>query len=117
MSLLLLACAPATDETACTSWPDAAVPPDGVTEESCGWYALSVGGHLYANVYVTDPDAGCDAVLADGLALNAEPIFSNMSDDAAKWTYDIVATSAGNSLHADVTCSDGTRFEARVDVE
>jgi hypothetical protein len=34
LSLLLLACAPATDETACTSWPDAAVPPDGTRFEA-----------------------------------------------------------------------------------
>ena len=44
MLLLLFACAPSSDPC---DWPDAPSAPDGVVEESCGWWDVAVGDHLY----------------------------------------------------------------------
>ncbi|MDP2315589.1 MAG: hypothetical protein Q8P41_22005 [Pseudomonadota bacterium] len=111
---VLFACA-TPDESGC-SFPDAAVAPDGVVEDSCGWYALAVGEHLYANVYVAEPSSPCSVALGEGLSAR-DPIYSAMSDDAPKWTYDVTAEAAGVEQIVDVTCEDGTRWQARVDVE
>ncbi|MES2642807.1 MAG: hypothetical protein V4850_25210 [Myxococcota bacterium] len=114
---LLLACAAAPEPGSCTTWPGEAAAADGVVEASCGWFVLPVGEHLYANVYVSEPESPCDVALGEGLKLNSSPIYSAMSDDAPKWTVDVVAESPGESLLVDVTCDDGTRWQARVNVE
>ncbi len=113
--LLLPACAPSEEEEGC-DWPDSPVAPDGTVQDSCGWYTLAVGGHLYANVYVTEPESPCTAALGDGLSAR-DPIYSAMSDDAPKWTFDVVAQVPGTEQPVDVTCEDGTTWQAKVDVE
>lgn len=118
MLWLLLACATPVDDGC--AWPDAASAPAGVLEsaaDDCGWWSLAVGEHLYVNVAVTEADAPCgppemDAVLAE----NAGAIYSNLSGQGPKWTYDLVGVSAGETTVA-IHCDDGTQFSARVTVE
>jgi hypothetical protein len=117
MLLLLLACATPEEDVTCAAWPDAASAPDGVVEDSCGWWQIAVGDHLYVNVYLAEADATCSDALGDGLVLNSDPIYTNMSDDAPKFTYDIVGDAAGTALGVDITCDDGTRWGAQVDVQ
>ena len=118
MLLLLLACA-SPSEGGC-SWPDAAVAPDGVLEsaaDDCGWWALAVGDHLYVNVAVGEADATCDPPEMDAvLTENAGAIYSNLSGQGPKWTYDLVGAAAGETTVA-ITCSDGSGFSAKVTVE
>jgi hypothetical protein len=104
------------DEGACPSYADAPTAPDGSISDSCGWWSLAVGDHLYANVFLSEPEAPCSEALGDGLSLNADPIYSATAD-APKWTYDIVADASGTGLGVDITCDDGTRWSALVDVE
>lgn len=115
-TFLFAGCAPA-DDGSCTEWPDGPAPLDGVVEESCGWYTLAVGERLYANVYVTEPEARCDETIGEGVALTNEPIYSAMSNDAPKWTYDLTAESAAEGVLVDITCEEGTRFQVKMDVE
>ncbi|MDP2306014.1 MAG: hypothetical protein Q8P18_08300 [Pseudomonadota bacterium] len=113
----LIACAAPVDDGSCAEWPADATPADGVVDETCGWFTLPVGDHLYANVYIVEPESPCDVVLGPGLVLNSSPIYSAMSNDAPKWTVDVVAEAPGEALLVDVACEDGTRWQARVDVE
>lgn len=109
MLLLLLACADSTCD-----WPDAAAVPDGPVEDSCGWWEVAVGEHLYANVYLSEPESPCSDTLDPSLHLNSDPIYSAMSGDSAKWTYDVVVDAAGSEMEVTVTCDDGTAWYARV---
>lgn len=113
----LLACAAAPEAGACTAWPGEAEAAEGVVETNCGWFVMPVGEHLVANVYVTEPESPCVVALDEGLKLNSSPIYSAMSNDVPKWTVDVVAEAPGDSLLVDVTCDDGTRWQARVNVE
>ena len=108
--LFLLACASSTCD-----WPATATAPDGSVEDSCGYWAVPVGEHLYANVYLSEPESPCEAALDPALHLNSDPIYSAMSNDAAKWTYDVVVDAAGDPLEVTVTCDDGTAWYARID--
>ncbi len=115
--LFVLACAVPPDDGSCTEWPADPAELDGSVDADCGWYTLAVGDHLYANVYITEAEAPCEVELDEGLVLNSSPIYSALSNDAPKWTVDVVAEEAGEELLVDVTCEDGTRWQARLDVE
>lgn len=114
----LLACGTApSDDGSCAEWPAAPAPADGVVEASCDWFTLPVGEHLYANVYIAEPESPCDVTVDEGLALFSSPIYSAMSNDAPKWTVDVIAEAPGEALLVDAICDDGTRWQARVNVE
>lgn len=117
MLLLALACAePAPDACA---WPEAATAASGVLEnaDTCGFWSLPVDGHLYVNVGLTEPDVDCSAAMDTALALNAQPIYSNLTTDGPKWTFDVVGLAPADPWAAfDVTCEEGTRWAARVEV-
>ena len=114
LSLLLAACAPPAEEPC--DWPSAPSAPGGSVEDSCGWYTLAVGEHLVANVHVVEPEVDCEYALDAGLDLPNSPIYSAVYDEP-KYTLDVEATSVGEGLLVDVTCGDGTRWLAKVDVE
>lgn len=111
----LVACGPEPKPEGCV-WPEEPTAPTGVVTESCGWYLLEVGDRLYVNVYVTEPESPCDAELGVGLGLPNDPIYSHLSNDDPKWTFDIHAQVPGAELGVDITCEDGTAIEALVDV-
>lgn len=118
---LLLACAPSDSDAACAAFPAEPTAPEGVLgpEDSCGFWALALGEHLYADVVVTEPLAECDATLGAGLELFSSPIYSAMSNDEPKWTFDVVGVAATEAAGAElsVRCADGSGFEALVRVE
>ena len=118
---LLLACASADPDAACDDYPAEPSDPSGVlsTADTCGFWTLEVGDHLYVDVVVTEPLAECEATLGAGLELFSSPIYSAMSNDEPKWTFDVVGTAATDPAGAEVRveCVDGSAWGALVRVE
>ena len=88
-------------------------------EDTCGFWSLALGDHLYVDVVVTEPLAECEATLGAGLELFSSPIYSAMSNDEPKWTFDVVAVAATDPAGAEVSieCVDGSTWGALVRVE
>lgn len=85
--------------------------------DSCGFWLVPVADHLYVNVAVTEAGADCSAAMGAEVALFAEPIFTDMSNEPAKWTFDVVGVSpTGDFASVDVTCSEGSSWAARISV-
>ena len=118
MFFFLLACTePAPDDCA---WPDSATDAGGVLEntDTCGFWSLEVDGHLYVNVGLTEPDVECSAAMGEEVSLNASPIYSNLTTDGPKWTFDVVGVAPTAPFASlDVPCDEGTRWAARVEVQ
>ena len=119
MLLLLLAWTePAA--SGCDDYPTDPTPPPGVlgSADTCGYWSLAVGEHLYTSVGVTEAQSPCSAALGDGIVLNADPIYSAMSDDVPKWTFDVVGESSTGTGYAgvEIACDDGTEWSARIQV-
>lgn len=115
--LFVLACAAPPDDGSCVEWPADPAPADGVVDAPCGWYTLALGEHLYANVYLAEAESECTFALDEGLVLNSSPIYTALSNDGPKYTLDVVAEAAGEAFLVDVACDDGTRWQARVNVQ
>ncbi len=118
MILLLVACVETTPEDC--PWPEAAVVADGVLEnvDTCGYWSIVGDDHLYVNVALTEPDMDCSAAMDAEVALNSAPIYSNLTTDGPKWTFDVVGLAPTDTFASfDVTCAEGTRWVARIDVE
>lgn len=120
--LLLLSFACASLSTSpCADWPSDPVEADGVLEnaDSCGFWLLPVGEHLYVNVGITAEESTCAATMEPYVELNADPIYSNMSNEGPKWTFDFVGMkpSGAEATGIDVSCDEGTEWAARVVVE
>ena len=118
--LLLLAACAGDDASDCAAWPDEAVAADGVlgNADTCGYWRLGVGEHLYVNVSVTVAESPCTASMEPAIGLNADPIYTNLSNDGPKWTFDVVGLSATDGYAGlQVECGEGTTFAARVVVE
>ncbi len=86
--------------------------------DTCGYWWLSVGEHIYINVAVSTEDDDCAASVGTGLIVPYTPTYSNMGTDGPKWTFDIEAQSEtdGQPATVEVTCDDKTTWHARVDV-
>jgi len=108
----------AAEAEGCAAFPESPSAPDGVleSEDSCGWWELPVGEHLYVNVGLSEPKAECSESLGAGLALNASPTYSNFEPDGPKWTFDVVAEASATASAVEITCSDGSAWSALVDV-
>ena len=95
--------------------------PDGPAEQidDCRAFVIGVGEHLYVNMTVTGSEAVCTETLGEGLALNAEPIYSEFGEDGPRFTYDIVgeAATGGDRALVDIECDDGSYWRAEVVVE
>ncbi len=117
MLTLLLACAEPEPEGPCPVWADEVVA-DGVLDNShdCGTWTLPVGEHLYVNVYIEEIEVPCSDVIDDGVDRPHEPAYTNMSNDAPKWTYDYVGGAAVDVAEITITCEEGTEWHARVHV-
>jgi len=113
--LALAACAPEEEPDGCV-FPETPTAPTGVVDESCGWYLLSVGEHLYVNVYVAQLATCAVDAAGSGIEVN-EPIYSDMEGDRPKWTFDALAQVPGNEYPLTIACDDGTTYELLVDVE
>lgn len=116
-ALLLAACA-GDDTDRCEGWPDEPQAITGVVDsdsDDCGYWELPLGEHLYTNVYVLEELAECSYSLGDGLALFAEPTWSNFQGGGMKWTYDVIGEHALDDWSAfEVSCDDGSAFSARI---
>ncbi|MSQ03159.1 MAG: hypothetical protein EXR71_14930 [Myxococcales bacterium] len=118
MLTLFLACAEPEPEGPCPVWADEAAA-DGVLDNAhdCGTWTLAVDEHLYVNVYIDEIEAPCADVIDDGVDRPHEPTYTNMSNDAPKWTYDFVGVSAVDVAEVTITCEEGTEWHARVHVQ
>jgi hypothetical protein len=118
---LLIACAGEEEPSGCADWPSDPVAPDGVlrADEDCGFWTIAVDEHLYVDLVITVPLAECPSTLGDGIELFSTPIYSAMSNDEPKLTFDVVGAAPTGSEYAlfDVLCEEGSRFSARIDVE
>lgn len=105
------ACGGRGEEEGCADFPGEATAPTGTLGgiNDCGHWSLAVGAHVYLNVEVTAPDMDCSGTTSGAVFLPYDPIYSNLSDDAAKWTFDIEGGEAGEGT-LDVTCEEGTRW-------
>ena len=117
--LLLAACAGETP--ICEDFPSSPQPWSGVLSnaESCGFYGLAIDEHMVVSTYVTEEQSPCVSELGPSVELNADPVYSNLSDDGAKYTWDVVGVepTEGDFDLVTFTCEDGTAWQARVRVE
>lgn len=115
--LFLLACAEPEPEAHCPTFADAIPAPTVVeTADDCGTWTLPVGDHLVVNVYISEPEVPCTDEIGAGLERPHEPSYTNMSNDAPKWTYDFVGAEAADGVELAIVCDEGTEWQARVDV-
>ena len=105
-------------EPAGCDFPDSATPPSGVLDSSddCGHWALSLGEHLYLNLAVDSFEVTCSLSAGEGVEEFASPSFSDLGDQGAQWTYDLVATELTQSSEVVISCSDGGGWESLVTV-
>lgn len=115
--LLLQACTP-EDPPLCEAFPDAPTVADGTLDngDSCGWWEVPVGDQLIVNVFMEEPDHECDGDMGDGLELVASPMYSNMSNDGPKMTFQMEGVAAVTAFDLVLTCTEGTTWAALVDV-
>jgi hypothetical protein len=101
------------------AFPDAPSAPDGVLDEvdDCGWWTIDVGQHLVASLPVAGNATTCVIEADPPLDANAAPIFSDFGDGGPHLTFDFISDSAGTNLNVTITCDDGGRWDARVDVQ
>lgn len=113
-----LAAGCAADPAAC-AYPDAPTALSGVlgNGDTCGYWSLAEGAHLYLDLHVTTELPTCLAESGPELSTPNEPIYTNLADDGPKYTYDIVAIAPADAAAFDVTCDEGTAWHALVAVE
>lgn len=101
------------------AFPDAPTPLDGVLDETdaCGWWSVGVGDHVVASLPVETDATVCEIDVEAPLAANAAPIYSDFGDGGPHLTFDFVADSAGDGLMLKISCDDGGRWDAKVDVQ
>lgn len=120
MILLLLAACAGDDPSGCEAWPDEPVTAGGVlgNADTCGYWRLAVEEHLYVNVSVTVEESPCSATMDPAIGLNADAIYTNLSNDGPKWTFDVVGLTPSEGYSGlQIECGEGTTFAARVVVE
>jgi hypothetical protein len=122
----LVACR--TEEPAACEYPETAAAIDGtlVDADSCSRWTAAVDDHVIVKVGVVedlDPATeeneipGCTATFeTDVLALNSDPIYGSFGDEGPAWTFDFVATTAGET-EVVIGCDDGAEWLGIVEVE
>ena len=111
--LALIGCKSDEEATGCSGFPDAATAPGHTLDNSddCGHWEVATGAHIYINVVVTEADVPCEGTTEGAVTIPYDPIYSNLSDQDPKWTYDVQGVEPGSGS-LDVSCDDGTTFEA-----
>lgn len=114
----LFACSTPADVVACPDLPAAATAPPTVlgNSDDCGRWIVAVGEQLVVSVVVTEPEATCEMETDAGLTLLYDPIYTAMSNDEPKWTFQVKADAEVDGAWISVTCEDGTTWSAVVDV-
>ena len=116
---LLYACAEEpVKEEACAGMPDSASTPPTVlgNEHDCGYWTVALDAQLYVSIVVEEVESPCASDPGEGLEQLYDPIYSNMNNDAPKWTFQILGTSVIEGTTLSVTCDEGTTWHAKVDV-
>jgi hypothetical protein len=110
IALLLLACAGEADTAPNCEATEAAaeLPVPMGNEHHCGTFPLTAGEHAYLSVFVS-ADAQCEGATDGAVSMPYLPIYTNMSNDEPKWTFDVLGDSAGEGALT-VTCDDGTTW-------
>lgn len=107
--LLLLGCA-GTEANECQPPAEATVPDGGLNnDDDCGHWAVGVDEHLYIRVELTEPDQDCEGETTGSVEQPYAPIYSNLSDSAPKWTFDVLGMEAGEGT-LDIVCGEGTTW-------
>ncbi len=93
--------------------------PDTVIDETdtCGSWAMAVGDHLVVDLHVLRELPDCALSLGDGLSVPNDPIYTNLTDEGPKYTYDLVAEAAADDATVDITCDEGTEWHALVTIQ
>lgn len=114
---LIVGCADEEEPDGCTSFPETATPTGRVLDNSddCGHWEVPTGEHVYINVVITTAEARCEGTADGAVTIPYDPIFSDLSNEDPKWTFDVQGVSEGEGS-LDVSCDDGTTFEARFTV-
>ena len=95
---------------------DPVVPDDKLTnDDDCGTWEIVLGERLLINITVTEEEAPCEGEVSGGVTMPYSPIYSNQNTEDPKWTFDVRASSPGSG-GLDVSCDDGTTFEAFFEV-
>lgn len=118
----LLACIlvmPACATPDACDFPTEAIAADGVITEAdtCGFWSVDVGGHLYLDLHVTRELPDCALSLGYGVEVPNDPIYSALDTDSAKYTYDFVGQTAIEETSVDIACDEGTEWHALLRVE
>lgn len=115
---LLFACTTPTEAVVCPDLPDSGSTPPTVlgNSDACGRWIVALGEQLVVSIVVTEPEATCEMETDAGLTLLYDPIYTAMSNDEPKWTFQVKADAEVEGAWIDVTCEDGTRWASVVDV-
>ncbi|MSP54152.1 MAG: hypothetical protein EXR69_00870 [Myxococcales bacterium] len=114
-ALAVSACAP---PEACDFPTEASAAGGVITEaDACGYWSLAVGGHLYLDLHVSRELPDCALSLGDGVEVPNDPIYSALTTDSSKYTYDFVGQTAIEETSVDIACDEGTEWHALIRVE
>jgi hypothetical protein len=119
LTILLFGCAPEPEEeVVCADFPTSATEAPTVLEndDSCGHWSVPLGDQLVVSLIITEPEAPCELASDEGLTLLYDPIYTNMSNDSPKWTFQVGADVEAEGVPLEISCEEGTTWAALVDV-
>lgn len=97
---------------------DASVPATVLEEtDTCGFWSIATGAHLILDLHVQRELPDCALSLGPSLSNPNDPIYTNLTGDGPKYTYDIVADGAVEETTVDIACDEATQWHALVTVE
>lgn len=97
---------------------DASVPADVLGDaDTCGFWSIAAGDHLILDLHVQRELPDCALSLGPNLSNPNDPIYTNLTGDGPKYTYDIVADAAVEETTVDIACDEATQWHALVTVE
>lgn len=97
---------------------DASVPATVLEEtDTCGFWSIAAGDHLILDLHVQRELPDCALSLGPNLSNPNDPIYTNLTGDGPKYTYDIVADAAVEETTVDIACDEATQWHALVTVE
>ncbi len=85
--------------------------------DTCGFWSVAVGDHLVLDLHVQRELPDCALSLGPSLSNPNEPIYTNLTGDGYKYTYDIVADAVEAESTVDIACDEGTEWHALVTIE
>lgn len=97
---------------------DPAAIPGVLTEvDTCGFWSMPLDSHLFLDLHIRSELPDCLLSLGPSLSSPNDPIYTNLTGDGPKYTYDIIADAASEETTIGIACDEGTEWEALVRVE